>query len=63
MEIKPLNLPEIEVYQDIKREWRWRIISLNGKIIGASTESFTTKQNCIKNLNSIGEAMRNHREF
>ena len=33
-----------------KRVWRWRLTGENYKVIAASSESFASKQNCLKNL-------------
>jgi uncharacterized protein YegP (UPF0339 family) len=33
----------------ITRQWRWRVKANNGKIIGASSESYWNKSDCIKN--------------
>lgn len=38
-----------EFYQDVKKEWRWRRIAPNGKKVGASTEGYKNKSNCIAN--------------
>lgn len=36
-------------YLDAAQEYRWTLVSRNGKIIGASSESFTTLGNAKKN--------------
>ena len=41
-------------FTDVKGEWRWRSKSTNGKIVGASSEGFTSKQNAIKNAKLNG---------
>ncbi len=43
----------IEFLQDSAREYRWRIKSRNGEIIGASSEGFSTMQNAKKNLSLL----------
>ena len=35
-----------ELYKDGKNEWRWRRISSNGRIIGASTEGYKNRSDC-----------------
>lgn len=40
----------IEFLQDNAKEYRWRITSRNGEIIGASSEGFSSFQNAKKNL-------------
>ncbi len=39
----------IEIYQDKKNEYRWRRISSNGRNVGASSEGYINKQDCIDN--------------
>jgi len=45
--------PSVEIYKDKKGEFRWRIVSLNGEIIGASCEGYGSKQSCENNLKTI----------
>jgi len=45
--------PAAEIYKDKKGEFRWRILSHNGEIIGASCEGYSSKQNCERNLKTI----------
>ena len=40
-----------QVYQDTRREWRWRLLAANNRTIADSGEGYTTKQNC---LHAIG---------
>ena len=42
-----------EFYQDTKKEWRWKTFAKNGTQIGASSEGYTTKQNCINGITSV----------
>ncbi len=44
--------PKFEVYQDKKREYRFRLVSRNGKIIVAS-EGYTSLQACKNGIDSI----------
>ena len=43
----------VEFYQDKRGKWRWRIIGTNGKIVGASSQGFTTRNNAITNLELV----------
>jgi uncharacterized protein YegP (UPF0339 family) len=45
--------PVAEVYKDKKGEFRWRIVSHTGEIIGASCEGYSSKQSCENNLKTI----------
>jgi len=38
-----------EIYKDKKNEWRWRRTASNGRIVGASTEGYINKGDCIAN--------------
>lgn len=42
-----------EFYQDAKGEYRWRRKAANGEIVGASTEGYKNRADCVAN------AMRN----
>ena len=43
-----------EIYKDGKDEWRWRRTASNGKIVGASTEGYKNKSDCIDNARRNG---------
>jgi uncharacterized protein YegP (UPF0339 family) len=43
-----------EIYKDKADEWRWKRIAPNGKIVGASTEGYVNKQDCISNARLPG---------
>lgn len=44
-----------EFYTDAANKWRWRKIStVNGRIVGASSESFASKQNAMNNARLNG---------
>jgi len=36
-----------------KWEWRWSLKATNGKIVGASTEGFSSRAALIKNISSV----------
>jgi len=42
-----------EIYKN-KDEWRWRRTAANGKIVGASTEGYENKSDCIENARLPG---------
>jgi uncharacterized protein YegP (UPF0339 family) len=37
----------LDVYQDGKTEWRWRVIAGNGKIVADSAEGYKRKCDCL----------------
>lgn len=43
-----------EFYKDSKKEWRWKRTASNGKIVGASSESYVNKSDCIANARRHG---------
>lgn len=38
-----------EIYKDKAEEWRWRRTATNGRIVGASTEGYINRQDCLEN--------------
>ena len=46
-----------QIYKDNAGEWRWRYRSANHKIIGVSSEGYTTKYGC---QNSVGIMRKCH---
>lgn len=43
-----------EIYQDRKGDWRWTRTASNGRIVGSSTEGYTTRYNCLQNAKRHG---------
>ena len=43
-----------EIYKDKADEWRWRRTASNGNIVGASTEGYANKKDCIANARLPG---------
>lgn len=43
-----------EFYEDNKGEWRWRHTADNGNIIGASSEGYDKKPDCVANAKRHG---------
>ena len=42
-----------DIYQDKKKEWRFRIKSRNGKILAVSSESYDRKRGAVRAVFSI----------
>lgn len=42
-----------EIY-DTSSGWRWRRVASNGRIVGASTESYSSRENCEANARRNG---------
>ncbi len=43
-----------EIYQDNAGEWRWRRTASNGRIVGASTQGYKNRADCIANAQRNG---------
>lgn len=43
-----------EIYTDKAGEWRWRRTASNGRIVGAATEGYEHKSDCIANARRNG---------
>lgn len=41
-------------YRDTNGEWRWQRIAPNGKVVGASTESYKNRDDCVANARRHG---------
>jgi len=56
--IKPINtsiqMDKWEFYQDASKSWRWRRVAGNGKIVGASSQGYTNKSDCVDNARRNG---------
>jgi len=48
---------EITIYKDKRGKYRWRIVADNGKIVGASSQGFASKDLVSNNLRLIFEAL------
>jgi uncharacterized protein YegP (UPF0339 family) len=46
---------EFEVYQDGKREYRWRFRASNGEVTADSAESYKTKAKCLHGIKILQE--------
>jgi uncharacterized protein YegP (UPF0339 family) len=43
-----------EIYKDSAGKWRWRRIAANGRIVGASSEGYTNRTDCVSNAQRNG---------
>ena len=43
-----------EIYKGRADKWRWRRIAKNGRIVGRSSQGYTSKQNCMTNARGEG---------
>lgn len=43
-----------EFYKDSQNLWRWRRTASNGRIVGASSQGYVNKSDCIENARRNG---------
>lgn len=43
-----------EIYKDSQGKWRWRRTASNGDIVGAATQGYENKEDCIANAKRNG---------
>ena len=48
------NDDHFEFYLDNRGKWRWTRYSSNGRIVGASSQGYVSKQACIENARRNG---------
>ena len=54
IKIREVTMDKWEFYQDARKEWRWRRIASNGRIVGASSEGYSTRAACVQNARRNG---------
>ena len=42
-----------DFYLDKANQWRWRLTAGNGEIIGASTEGYKDREDCVSNFRKV----------
>lgn len=47
----------IQVYSDVRGQWRWRFVSSNGQTTASSGESFASKRNAKRAARAAGLRM------
>jgi len=45
---------KFEIYKDKRGEWRWTCTARNGEIVGASTEGYKNRVDCVANAKRFG---------
>jgi uncharacterized protein len=43
-------LEQYEIYKDEAKEWRWRLVGKNGKVISDSAEGFKRRAGLLNNI-------------
>lgn len=44
---------KFQIFYDRKKQFRWRLLGKNNKIIAVAGEGFTRKANCKKSINTL----------
>ena len=54
--MKEIKHYPVEFYRSgiFRKNWYWRIRATNGKIIGASSEGYRNRLDCVYNAQSVG---------
>ena len=42
------------IYQDSQHQWRWQRKASNGRIVGASSEGYSSREACVANARRNG---------
>ncbi|MGE4299404.1 MAG: YegP family protein [Desulfovibrionaceae bacterium] len=42
------------IYTDNSGEWRWRCTASNGRIVGAATQGYKNRADCVENAKRFG---------
>jgi uncharacterized protein YegP (UPF0339 family) len=46
---------KIKVYKDVKNEWRWSLVSSNGRTVADSSEGYKRHASCVNMARKIAE--------
>lgn len=49
LNVESAKKDKIELYKDKKGEWRWKRRATNGNNVGASSEGYVKKSDCLAN--------------
>lgn len=55
--IEDIPMLFFEVYEDRAGEFRWRLKSRNGRIVGTSGEGYTRKRDCYRAIENIKKCL------
>lgn len=46
---------KVQIYEDREKQWRWRAVAANGRIIADSAEGYDSEANVRRALNTVAE--------
>ncbi len=49
-----ITMDKWEIYKDDRGDWRWRRVASNGRIVGASSEGYNNRADCVANARRNG---------
>ena len=44
---------EFQMYRDIKLQWRWRLVAINGRTIADSGEGYYNRNDCLEGIRLV----------
>jgi uncharacterized protein YegP (UPF0339 family) len=53
--------PNVKFYRDVRREYRWRLRSRNGRIVADSGEGYKTARGARKGFAAVCRLLRSYR--
>ena len=54
---KVKQLPKVKYYTDKRDKIRWRVVAVNGKIVGSSSQGFANRKLAKENVGLLVEAL------
>ena len=56
--MKKEQVVKFEIYQDRKKEWRWRLKASNGQVIAGPQEGYKKRSHCVRMVARIKQGVR-----
>ena len=53
-------MSEVTVKKDKQGKWRWSLKADNGRIIGASTQGYRRRSDCVRNICMVADELFYH---
>lgn len=58
VQVKPVSIKRITVFQQANGAWRWRALGNNNKRLGNAGESYTNFPDCVSNMVGVTDAIK-----
>lgn len=46
-----------QIYRDRQRQWRWRLIAMNGKTVADSAEGYRRRRGCLHGVQLVRDSV------